>query len=391
MADEIALNPEKFKIGIVVILGEIPEVGGLLGGMVELLWPEKKEEDPWTLIRERTEQLIQQQINEGVRNRVNAALAGLKQATEGYGKATKDNPQPGRIYSNYAALRTVFDDQMPVFQEASSELLLLPMFVQAANLQFSLLRDAVQFGASKMKMPAAEVNDTKAKLLKLIDDYTKYVDDTFEKGRKRKFVDEDRRDPFVFWMTLNVVDYVQLWPYFDPARQIPKSLPLDREIFSNYFGPWNRWPQSPLLPGEYLQPQNAHVTRVRLGRRQPSMEVLENIRVFYDGNAGPRMGGFAGAPNSYLYRDVDMTDKNLGELTAIGVSSSPVDGVRDMSFSFGTRGEGGFLVPDGHYLSSIYAVSRFQDVPRGLLCNDLLRTVWFGFRYKPDALGKKAG
>jgi hypothetical protein len=395
MADQNVLTPDekvldKFKIIIVTLLGEVPEVGGLLAGLVELLWPEKeKEGNPWTLIKEKTEKLIQERINESVLNRVNAALKGLKDATEEYGKAIKENTQPGRIYSNYVSLRTVFDDQMPVFREASSELLLLPMFTQAANLQLALLKDAVQFGASRMKMPAAEVENTKVKLLKLIDGYTKYVYDTFEKGRKRKFVDEDRRDPFVFWMTLNVVDYVQLWPYFDPARQIPEQLPLDREIFSNCFGPWTRWPQLPLLPGEYPPPTNAHVTRVRLGRKQPSMPVLENIRVFYDGNPGPRMGGFAGAPNSYLYHDIDLAQ---GELTSIVVDARADSGVWDLQFRFGPGGEtAGFPVPDGHYLSSIYAVSRFNDATRGFLHNDLLRTVWFGFRYKPDALRKKAG
>src|SRR5688572_12286323 len=163
MAHNGAFNAEKLKIVIVTGVMEIPEVGGILAGLVELLWPEKKEEDPWELIRERTEQLIQARINESVLNRVNAALLGLKKATDDYRDAVKSDPRPGRVYSNYAALRTVFDDQMPVFQEASSELLLLPMFVQATNLQLSLLRDAVQFGASKMKMPSEEVEKTKAR------------------------------------------------------------------------------------------------------------------------------------------------------------------------------------------------------------------------------------
>ena len=115
------------------------------------------------------------------------------------------------------------------------------------------------------------------------------------------------------------------------------------------------------------------------------MPILENIRVFYDGNAGPRMGGFAGAPNSYLYQDVDMTK---GELTSIAIYHGP-EGVVDLHFKFGSPETGDILVPDGHYLSSIYAVSRYQDAQRGLLNNDLLRSIWFGFRYKPDALGKK--
>jgi hypothetical protein len=102
------------------------------------------------------------------------------------------------------------------------------------------------------------------------------------------------------------------------------------------------------------------------------------------------MGGFAGAPNSLLYRDDDLTDKSHGELSAIDVTA-PYYGVQDMRFSFGPNGAGSVPVPDGHYLSSIWAISRYQDVPRGLLTNDLLRSVWFGFRYKPDAFDKKAG
>jgi hypothetical protein len=102
------------------------------------------------------------------------------------------------------------------------------------------------------------------------------------------------------------------------------------------------------------------------------------------------MGGFAGAPNSYLYRDVDLTDRSHGELSGIDVNSTYY-GVRDIRFNFGTAGGGGLPVPDGHYLSTIWAVSRYQDVPRGLLTNDLLRSVWFCFRYKLDALANKAG
>jgi hypothetical protein len=61
MAETGKVVVDKLKVVIVTGLGEIPEVGGILAGLVELLWPEweKKEQDPWELIRERTEQLIQ--------------------------------------------------------------------------------------------------------------------------------------------------------------------------------------------------------------------------------------------------------------------------------------------------------------------------------------------
>ena len=55
-----------------------------------------------------------------------------------------------------------------------------------------------------------------------------------------------------------------------------------------------------------------------------------------------------------------------------------------------TRGQFGSIrieVPDDHYVSSINVISRFHDHDRGWLHNDLVRSLYFGLKLKPEALG----
>jgi hypothetical protein len=103
------------------------------------------------------------------------------------------------------------------------------------------------------------------------------------------------------------------------------------------------------------------------------------------------MGGNGG----FLNQDLDLTDKGHGELTQIetwdwdlvsGLRLHCKDGSTADAGNVGQFRQLNLSPPEGHYISSINVISRFDDATRGWLYNDLVRTLYCGFKFKPDAL-----
>lgn len=375
------------KSAILFGVSKIPEVGEVLSFIVEVLWPEKPEKDPWEEIKERAEAMIHQKLAEEKYNSLKLILTGLKTQLDTYSDELKSHSDKEHKYSIWGATDAAFTTNIPSFEAEEYQFLLLPLFAQAANLHLLLLRDALQH-PDDLGLSADEIATNKSRLKKCITDYTAHARSTLKKttGQTDPAV-LDRATLLTRNVTLDVFDYVTLWPFLDQDNPHPPTMPLTREIFSDKIG-WagNRTYEGLHGNGYYPPPSDEKIKKVsfRTG------SALDAITVWYGDRATPKMGGDGGR----LSADWDISEAQLDKLVAVGGHHYLVSVVTNLHlwFSDGTEMNAGsqpsyrFAVPAGHYLSSINVISRFYDHDRGWLYGDLVRTVYFGFKMKPDAL-----
>lgn len=371
----------------VVIIGfeHIPAVGELLATITDLLWPEGHE-DPWEAIKERAEALINQKLDEDAYQRVQASLTGIKDNLDDYVAMMKSDSPPLHKYVSYSNLATTFTEERPHFQEQTHQRVLLPLFAQFANLHLLLLRDAFQHGADVFGLTASEVAHIRSQLKAAVSTYIAYANSTVDLGQTTKFADLDLTSSYVRNMVLTVIDYVSLWTYFDPDTPAPGGVPLPREIFTDRVGVPNPVGTAGGGRGYYPAPPPGPITRVHVR----AGSALDSIQVWYGSTPTQAMGGSGG----YADTDIDLTHKAI--TTIVGYFFNEVEGlqltfddksVADMGNTSGQFAAVRIDVPDDHYVSSINVISRFQDSSRGWLYNDLVRTVYFGLKLKPEALG----
>src|SRR5918992_610045 len=235
------------EVTITTALGKIPAVGSLLSALVSIFWPASGE-DIWGEIEQQVEQAINKAIDQLVYEQVKNSLSGLNNNMTDYLAAVQTG-DTATVSETWITTDGDFDQQLPSFQAAGYELLLLPLFAQFANLNLTLLRDGVLFG-SQWGWNATYVASMTQKLTKKITDYTAYVQGAqgiYQQGYQNVVsttgTNNHQCQPFrsvnayVRQMTLSVLGFVQLWPYFDPTKYPnPVTVSLDREIYSDPVG-----------------------------------------------------------------------------------------------------------------------------------------------------------
>jgi hypothetical protein len=385
---DIEIDPKR---AVVFGLGEIPEFGKVLSFLVEMLWPDPGQPDPWDLIKGRVEQLINQKLDEDAYGRVQASLKGIKDHFDDFKATLSSTTDPEHRFAAFDSLKGSFLDHAPEFQQPPYQLLLLPMFAQLANLHLSFLQDGYRHGKDQMNLEQAEVDQLRSDLKARVKSYSDYAMATLNAVRAGNFLGSDPRDEFNLSMTVNVVDYVTLWGYMDPDQLPPSGFPLPREVFSIWVGTFNPFSHQPSDPGYYPPPPSAD----RISRMQIwAGSAIDAIQVWYGSHPTPRMGGNGGLPAQPL----DLTDAGKGEITQI--DAAMFNGVQGLTLHLkgGSTAVAGsmdaytksFTVPDGHYVSSVNVISRYDDATRGWLYNDLVRTFYCGFKLKPEALAPPA-
>jgi hypothetical protein len=231
------------EVTLSTALSMVPVVGNILSGLVYIFWPSGP--DVWTQIEQQTAQLIQQMIDQQTFQQVSDTLSGLQSALNDYIEelATGDLSE---IASFWTAADVAFDTDMPSFQEPGYELLLLPLFAQVVNLDLSLLRDGVLFGAS-WGWNSAQVQLIQTKLTNYVTQYSQWANQWYQSGYNQVVLatptDYHECQPFlsvnqfVRNMTLGVLDFMNLWPYLDPSQYSNPIMPyLDREVYSDPVG-----------------------------------------------------------------------------------------------------------------------------------------------------------
>ena len=360
------------EVTIATAFSFVPEVGALLGALTYILWPHSQV-DVWAEIRQQVEDLVDQKLDDTVYATVKGDLDGLHSVfTNDYLPALGEGDN-GEISTQWDLASSDCDLYMPDFQTAGYQIQLLPLFVQAANLHLSLLRDGVLFG-SQWGWTPQKVADKAAYLTQRIADYRQYAQNLYDIFHENRVLitaaNAHQCQPFrgvnafVRQMTLTVLDFVALWPYFD-ATQYPKPVDayLDREIYSDPIGTCDNSGDI-VLPG----PARGFPTAITVWSDQFRVYAIE---VSYSAGAGPggvtqtkRMGsGDKGAASN-----VSLDGKQIAVVR--GTSGDIIDSI---GFTFGDgSGAGPFgatsLIPytflyAGHSLSSIHVngVSQYYD------------------------------
>lgn len=233
---------------VIVSLSEVPEVGEFIAGLVKILWPE--DEDVWAQIKADVEALMDKKLADLEYQNVQDDLRGLQNVIDDYTKETQlKDANSANIATKYNIALGQIEQNVPHFQSKGYEVLLLPLFAQMANLHLALLWDGVKSGAT-WGFTAGEINNQQSLLTGAIAAYVDWAKKWVEEGYNQLSIPqkaEDKthlstlqwaaRNKYVRTMTLQVLDFVFYWPYFDPAKRTGVPLPkLTREIYSDPAG-----------------------------------------------------------------------------------------------------------------------------------------------------------
>lgn len=233
------------RVVISTALGEIPGVGFALGALVEIFWPDSQQ-DVWSEIKDEVEQLVDEKISELVYQQVQEDLEGLENNLNEYLWAVQNSQSQTYISEKYNVALGDFLQQLPHFQSKGYELPLLPLFTQFANMHLSLLRDGALYGTSWGWTEEIQQH-TREQIVETISSYVEYTEKIYNDGlqstQKNAPSNKHYTEPFntvnryIREMTLDVLDFKDMWQYFDPVKYpTPASIYLSREIYSDAVG-----------------------------------------------------------------------------------------------------------------------------------------------------------
>ena len=377
-------------------LAEIPEAGAFLSLLVEIFWPGGDNPNSvWESIESRVETLVNQKIDASVYSQTEADLTGLQNVLANYAGSAKPGHTTEFTSQNWTTARGLFAQRMPHFRAKGSELLLLPLWAQAANMHLSLLRDGVLFGMS-WGWDGTDHDSVVAELKAAITDYTAWAPRIFGWGISGQLsaggVNYYSCQPFRAsnkfhqQMVPAVLDVAQLWPLFDPTIHLGPATPdevyLTSEIYSD---PWRTADNSGLflLPWQHPTRPPAQITVWS----EPNL--IDAVQVAYPDGGGPdgvtqtaRMGAGSGNPTT-----ISVNPGN--PVTTVNVWAGDV--VQGLQFTFkdgtttphlgsseGTKQTFDFYDHDaksGRVLSSVYVNGK------SIYYNNVDAIV-FGFRYE---------
>nr|AEX63666.1 cry2Ac-like protein [Bacillus thuringiensis] len=206
----------------------------LLNHLYERLFPTP---DPITMeqILEAVEQMLNQILSKEVRTRVHLELEGLQrnivtflEDVENFEKriildAEDDVIQPQAIIDSIQTLNQLFINRIPQFRNPDYKALLLPLYVQAANLHIGFLKDVVD-NASEWGLNAKQKQEFTKRFLDAIKEYSNYFISTYQEDFQKQFT---KKIQYVLkyrnFMILNVLDFVSLWPMLRFDKLIIKT------------------------------------------------------------------------------------------------------------------------------------------------------------------------
>jgi hypothetical protein len=234
-------------------LGEVPLVGGLVSAICGELWGDQ-EQGVWPQIQGDVQALVGQALSTDMQNQAIAGAKSLRstfyQYKQDLGNWPKKNAtaqENADMLGSYKAAKQAFLTGNFLFQVPGYEVLLLPQFVQMANLHLALLRDGVTFGPTWGRTPADAATD-RNDLYTQICLYLSWVGKWVIAGNPNApyptwSYAADTHSYLQWWsgqnawrrqMNLTVLDFAALWPYFHPeGYPNGASVMLHREIYSD--------------------------------------------------------------------------------------------------------------------------------------------------------------
>ncbi len=365
---------DQAKTFVVAGLSMIPEVGGILSGLLSIFWPGT---DVWSQVRDRVESLIDQKLSDQVNLQVNDDLEGLQSSLNLYLLELK-NGNSVSILTQWIATRNSFAEALPHFQSEGYETVLLGLFAQFANMYLSLLRDAVINGKSWGRSVGDQQQDIKD-LQTSISDFSTYTQTTCtdylnslpSKGPNEPFAS---RNHFTREITLAALDYMNTWVFYDITKY-PKGAPkilFPRELYSDPQGTIN----SDFGPLQLPSPPTQSPIHITVWGADEGIKAVQLTYPTGSGPGGvtttPRMGvqDGSGSTNFPSGDDFDINSNDPIVQVSTGLYTSRIDNfVYGMQFQFydgysrgamggwdhsGDRAQGPWAgIPD-HFMSSIY-------------------------------------
>ena len=289
---------------VTTALNEIPEVGNILAGLVDLFWPSSGE-NVWAEVEQEVEALIDQTLDQYTYTQVEQDLQGINNVVTDYLTTLHTSPTDPQLLTKWIAVNDQFLNAQPHFGNSldpaskqtgtlssTDTVLLLPLVAQFASLHLAHLRDGVLYGET-WGMAPNDITQYQAFLTAQIATYISYVDEVWLTGLQTAPSvpnSTQHRTTMAFWalnnyvrsMQLNVRDSADLWPYFDPSLY-PDPVPpikLTREIFSDPEGTADN--SSIVLPNQPLAP----ITALNCW----GGSLVNAFQVSYGGVVGPVMG-----------------------------------------------------------------------------------------------------
>ncbi|WP_198090502.1 insecticidal delta-endotoxin Cry8Ea1 family protein, partial [Bacillus wiedmannii] len=290
--------------------GVVGEVAGLLFSISDIFWPEGEgsDQDTWKQLITHVEDLINKTINTDVLQRATSELDGLKQQIAAYHRAlevwerTPHSRSASEVISRFRITSLSFVGAMPKFKQSGSEILLLSVYAQAANLHLLLMRDAAIFG-SRWGLPSDDIQLYQREQEKYTKDYTNHCitwyregADQFKTSNQWVNFNRYRRD-----MTLTVLDIIALFPLYD-AQLYPMGVKseLTREIYSDVING-----EAPLATDYYSFDKN-EADYIRSPHTFTWLYGLDFYSDYIrDGSNNPWGNAFIGGRNRYRYTNID--------------------------------------------------------------------------------------
>ncbi|QDX91032.1 pesticidal protein (plasmid) [Brevibacillus laterosporus] len=166
-----------------------------------------------------TEQFVKQQLDTLTFNRVSQELVGLQNAIDVFNDSVDDFLQnrtgisPAAIEDSVNTLQTYFVGRLPQFQLSGYQVVLLPLFAQAATLHLTFIRDVI-IHADEWGISAAQLTRYKGYLKRYVAEHSNYCLTTYDTEFKARFYPRAtlrNMVEFKTFMTLNVLDFVSIW------------------------------------------------------------------------------------------------------------------------------------------------------------------------------------
>ncbi|WP_050816551.1 insecticidal delta-endotoxin Cry8Ea1 family protein [Brevibacillus laterosporus] len=317
-----------------------------------------------------TEQFVKQQLDDLTFNRVSAELVGLENNIRTFNEKVDDFLQnrieiaPASIIDSVNTMQQLFVNRLPQFRLNGYEVLLLPLYVQAATLHLTFIRDVI-IHADDWSIPADQLNTYKGYLKRYVVKHSNYCLTTYDTEFKARFYPRatlDNMVEFKTFMTLNVLDFVSIWSLLKYENLFISTSANLYNIGNNTINegsyPISYWP----FFNSYIQANSNYVlsgVSVRVWRwyyhnpifGQYSQDILYNINTSY---VGGKLGATVGVQLSsneikeQARADIPMDFDNISFNCVL---RNPIDvpyySTRFHEITGGSAGAGGYLRSDG--------------------------------------------
>nr|AGM16381.1 cry protein [Bacillus thuringiensis] len=221
------------------------ETGMALNFILGLLWPTSG--NPWAELMILVEELINQKIEEAVRNKALADLANSGRALQSYLNAFEDWQKNPNIFRSKELVRERFANaehslrtEMSSFAIRGFEIPLLATYAQAANLHLFLIKD-VQIYGKEWGYTQADIDLFYREQVEFTKEYTEHCINIYNDGLNQLKGSNAKQwiafNRFRREMTLTVLDVVALFPNYD-VRMYPikTTTELTRTIYTDPLG-----------------------------------------------------------------------------------------------------------------------------------------------------------